>query len=79
MPNRFPDSTAAWPRPGKRDRHWVVIRASIVSALALGLIEASAQYLLGVRWSFALLLLIVIAVLVWRPFGLFGRRQVVRL
>ncbi|MEZ5774064.1 MAG: branched-chain amino acid ABC transporter permease [Hyphomicrobiaceae bacterium] len=55
------------------------VPGAVVSALALGLIEASAQYLLGVRWSFALLLLIVIAVLVWRPFGLFGRRQVVRL
>ncbi len=55
------------------------VHGAVASALLLGLIEAGAQYLLGVRWSFALLLLIVIAVLVWRPYGLFGRRQVVRL
>ena len=35
--------------------------------------------MLGVRYSFAILLLLVIAVLIWRPYGLFGRRQVVRL
>lgn len=55
------------------------VYGAVISALALGLIEAGSQYLLGVRWSFALLLLIVIAALVWRPYGLFGRRQVVRL
>jgi branched-subunit amino acid ABC-type transport system permease component len=32
-----------------------------------------------VRYSFALLLLLVIVVLIWRPYGLFGRGQVVRL
>ena len=47
--------------------------------VALGLLEAATQYLLGVRWSFATLLLLVILVLIWRPYGLFGRQQVVRL
>ncbi len=48
-------------------------------ALALGLLEAAIQYVFGVQYSFAILLLIVIAVLIWRPSGLFGRTQVVRL
>lgn len=48
-------------------------------ALVLGLLEAIIQYVFGVQYSFAILLLIVIAVLIWRPAGLFGRAQVVRL
>ena len=48
-------------------------------ALVLGLLEALIQYVFGVQYSFAILLLIVIAVLIWRPAGLFGRTQVVRL
>ncbi|SMF55757.1 amino acid/amide ABC transporter membrane protein 1, HAAT family [Tistlia consotensis] len=52
---------------------------AVVAAFLLGLLEALIQYLLGVQYSFAILLLIVIAVLIWRPAGLFGRRQVVRL
>lgn len=48
-------------------------------AFALGLLEALIQYAFGVQYSFAILLLIVIAVLIWRPAGLFGRAQVVRL
>lgn len=52
---------------------------SIVAAIGLGLFEAAAQYVLGVRFGFASLLLLVIVVLIWRPEGLFGRRQVVRL
>ena len=48
-------------------------------ALVLGLLEAIIQYVFGVQYSFAILLLIVIVVLIWRPAGLFGRSQVVRL
>lgn len=48
-------------------------------AIALGLLEAIIQYIFGVQYSFAILLLLVIAVLIWRPAGLFGRAQVVRL
>jgi branched-subunit amino acid ABC-type transport system permease component len=55
------------------------IYGAMGAALALGLIEASAQFLFGVRFGFATLLLIVIVVLIWRPYGLFGRRQVTRL
>ncbi|BCH24554.1 branched-chain amino acid ABC transporter permease [Mesorhizobium sp. L-8-3] len=55
------------------------VYGAVVAAVALGLLEAATQYLLGVRWSFATLLLLVILVLIWRPYGLFGRQQVVRL
>jgi branched-chain amino acid transport system permease protein len=55
------------------------IYGAVVAAIALGLVEEAAQFLFGVRFGFATLLLIVIIVLVWRPYGLFGQRQVVRL
>lgn len=55
------------------------VYGAVIAAVALGLLEAATQYLLGVRWSFATLLLLVILVLIWRPYGLFGRQQVVRL
>lgn len=55
------------------------VYGAVIAALALGLVEASAQFLFGVRFGFATLLLIVIVVLIWRPYGLFGRQQVTRL
>jgi len=55
------------------------VYGAVSAALALGLIEALAQFVLGVRFGFATLLLIVIVVLIWRPNGLFGRQQVTRL
>jgi branched-chain amino acid transport system permease protein len=55
------------------------VYGAVFSAIVLGLLEAFIQYLFGVQYSFAILLLLVIAVLIWRPSGLFGRRQVVRL
>ncbi len=55
------------------------VYGAVAAALALGVLEAGAQYLLGVRFGFATLLLLVIVVLIWRPAGLFGRREVVRL
>jgi branched-subunit amino acid ABC-type transport system permease component len=55
------------------------VYGAVIAAIALGLLEAATQYLFGVRWSFATLLLLVILVLIWRPYGLFGRQQVVRL
>jgi len=55
------------------------VYGTVATAIVLGLLEAFIQYVLGVRYSFALLLLLVIVVLIWRPYGLFGRQQVVRL
>lgn len=55
------------------------VYGAVVAAIALGLLEAATQYFLGVRWSFATLLVLVILILIWRPYGLFGKQQVVRL
>jgi branched-chain amino acid transport system permease protein len=52
---------------------------AVAAAIVIGLIEAAAQYVLGVRFGFALLLLLVIGVLIWRPSGFFGKTNVVRL
>ena len=52
---------------------------AVGTAIVLGLLEAMIQYVFGVQYSFAILLVLVIAVLIWRPSGLFGRTQVVRL
>ncbi|MGO8916698.1 MAG: branched-chain amino acid ABC transporter permease [Stellaceae bacterium] len=52
---------------------------AVAAAIMIGLIEAAAQYVLGVRFGFALLLLLVIAVLIWRPSGFFGNSRIVRL
>jgi branched-subunit amino acid ABC-type transport system permease component len=52
---------------------------AVGAAIAIGLLEAGAQYLLGVRFGFATLLLLVIVILIWRPAGLFGKTRIVRL
>jgi len=50
-----------------------------IAAVALGLVEAAVQYFLGVRFGFPVMLGLVILVLIWRPNGLFGKKEVVRL
>lgn len=55
------------------------VPGSVAAALFIGVLEAVVQYVLGVRFSFALLLMLVIIVLIWRPHGVFGRIQGVRL
>ena len=57
----------------------LLLIGAVAAAVVIGLIEASTQYVLGVRFGFALLLLLVIAVLIWRPSGIFGKSRVVRL
>ena len=52
---------------------------AVAAAIVIGLLEAATQYLLGVRFGFALLMLLVIAVLIWRPAGFFGKARIVRL
>lgn len=54
------------------------VPGAALAALLLGVLEAVIQNLFGVRYAFAILLALVIAVLIWRPYGLFGTRQVVR-
>ncbi|PKQ10529.1 MAG: branched-chain amino acid ABC transporter permease [Alphaproteobacteria bacterium HGW-Alphaproteobacteria-1] len=48
-------------------------------AFALGILEALIQYVFGVQYAFAILLCLVIVVLIWRPQGIFGEREVIRL
>lgn len=55
------------------------VQGAVIAALVLGLLEALIQYVFGVQYAFAILLLLVIGVLIWRPYGVFGRKQVVRL
>lgn len=55
------------------------VPGSVIAALFIGLFEAVVQYTIGVRFSFALLLLLVIVVMIWKPQGVFGRQQGVRL
>lgn len=55
------------------------VYGAVAAAIVLGVLESIIQYVFGVQYSFAILLLLVIAVLIWRPAGLFGRAQVVRL
>ncbi|MEM7068063.1 MAG: branched-chain amino acid ABC transporter permease [Pseudomonadota bacterium] len=50
-----------------------------ICAFALALLEAAIGFHFGVRFGFPTMLMLVILVLIWRPQGLFGREQVVRL
>tara|TARA_Y100000588_G_scaffold2127_2_gene3062 strand:+ start:641 stop:1519 length:879 start_codon:yes stop_codon:yes gene_type:complete len=54
------------------------VYGAMIAAILLGLVESAAQFIFGVRFGFATLLLLVIMVLIWRPYGLFGRSQVQR-
>jgi branched-chain amino acid transport system permease protein len=55
------------------------VMGALYAAFMLGLFEAFIQFALGVRFAFATMLLLVIMVLVWRPYGLFGRTKVTKL
>ena len=52
---------------------------AVAAAFGLALLEAFVQYAAGARWGFPTLLFVVIAVLIWRPAGLFGSARVRRL
>ena len=47
-------------------------------AIGLGLLEAYIQFTLGVRFAFPILLLLVIFALIWRPYGIFGKKTITR-
>ena len=55
------------------------IYGALISAFVLGLSEVSIQFIFGVRFGFPALLLLVILALVWRPYGVFGKRKTERL
>lgn len=48
-------------------------------ALAFGLCEVSVQYALGTGYGFSITLALAIALLIWRPYGLFGKAVSARL
>ena len=54
------------------------VPGALVAAFVLGLFEAVVQFAVGVRFGFPALLALVIVALIWRPYGVFGRRQVRR-
>ena len=54
------------------------VAGAFYAAMILGLYEAGIQYVLGVRFALPALLVLVIVALIWRPFGVFGRKQVTR-
>jgi branched-chain amino acid transport system permease protein len=54
------------------------IPGSVYAAIVLGLFESVIQYVAGARFGFPAMLALVIVVLIWRPYGVFGRRTVTR-
>lgn len=54
------------------------VRGTVYAAFAMGLGEAAVQYLIGARYGFPGMLITVILVLIWRPYGVFGRRVIKR-
>lgn len=54
------------------------VGGAIIAAFLLATIEVAAQYYFGACWGFPVLLMLVIAVLIWRPDGLFSNRAVER-
>lgn len=54
------------------------IPGAVVAAFLLAFLETLAQYELGTKWGSPVLLIAVVAVLVLRPNGLFGTRDIAR-
>jgi branched-chain amino acid transport system permease protein len=55
------------------------LRGALIVAIVIGILEAFVQFTLGVRFALPVLLLVVIIGLIWKPTGIFGRRDVARL
>jgi branched-chain amino acid transport system permease protein len=55
------------------------IGGAIASAFLLAIVEVMAEFYFASRWGFPTLLFLVIAVLIWKPNGLFSGREVQRL
>lgn len=54
------------------------VTGAFIAAFLLGLIEAGVQFGAGTRFGYPALLVLVIIALLWRPYGVFGRRAVTR-
>ncbi len=55
------------------------IRGTLYAAFIIGMTEALVSLFLGVRYALPVMFGLVIVVLIFRPHGLFGKREVVRL
>ena len=51
------------------------VAGALYAAFMLGVVEAVVQFVFGVRFAFPAMLLLVILALIWRPYGVFGRRR----
>ena len=54
------------------------IPGAITMAFVLGMFEISVQYIFGQRYGFPAMLGLVVLVLIWRPYGVFGKATVNR-
>lgn len=52
---------------------------AVIAAFGLAVIEAMVAFGFGGRWGLPVLLILVVAILIWRPTGLFGRAQIRRM
>lgn len=55
------------------------VPGALYMALILGLVEAGVQLGFGARFGYPALLLVVIFALLWRPYGVFGSREIARI
>ena len=55
------------------------IRGTLYASFIIGITESSVSLFLGVRYALPVMFAMVIIVLIFRPYGLFGQREVVRL
>ena len=51
---------------------------TVLAGIVLGLFESAVEYGAGARYGFPAMLALVIIVLIWRPYGVFGRADVTR-
>lgn len=54
------------------------IPGAVTMAFVLGMFEISVQYIFGQRYGFPAMLGLVVLVLIWRPYGVFGKATVNR-
>jgi len=54
------------------------VSGALAASFMIGLIEATVAFFLGVKFSFPVLLLLIILTLIWRPAGIFGYSVAVR-
>jgi branched-subunit amino acid ABC-type transport system permease component len=55
------------------------VRGTLYAALIIGIVESLVSLFFGVRFALPVMFGLIIVVLIFRPFGLFGQREVVRL